>query len=118
MNFERGQDPKETLGIGLYTYREFPNDLSAALFVINHLPAILGTEGIPKDIIKAPKGPNDFNTAYDKTIAEYLKKYVKSLEGFPGPADWVDASLVWMIIDILAKTKVANHKRPMIRIYG
>lgn len=105
MNFERGKNPKEALNIGLYTYREFEDDMIAAFWVVRHLPAILGTEDIPEDIFGSPLGDQGYNTAYNDTIRDYVMMYISSLEGGPLPPNGVrkfpDASLMYIISDMI-----------------
>lgn len=49
MNFERGQDPKEAIGIGVYGMHKFKDDYEAADFIMTVLPTVLEVEDI-KDL--------------------------------------------------------------------
>ncbi len=42
MNFERGQDPKASMGIGIYGMHRFKDDFEACDFIVPILPTILG----------------------------------------------------------------------------
>jgi hypothetical protein len=78
--FERGKDPKITLGIGLFIPHKFNEEEEAADFIYNNLAGILQMEKIPDDIIKTYGNAWYLREYYEKLrkyINEYLSLYEK-----------------------------------------
>ena len=76
ISFQRGLDPKDQLGIGLYGPHEFTSMEEFIKFLLLALPDIFEGE-IPKDILtKRPRGilPDE----YYQQICKYLKRYNKT----------------------------------------
>jgi len=77
INFERGEDPKRSMGIGKYkNYRKkitinTKEELVETLLPL--LPLILNTEEIPKDIINGHG--TKINHKYFNEILEYVNNY-------------------------------------------
>ena len=69
--FERGKDPKITLGIGIFIPRKFNDEFPAADFIYDNLAGILQTEKIPDDIIQTYG-----NAWYVRIYYDQLKKYI------------------------------------------
>jgi hypothetical protein len=46
MNFERGQDPKEAMGLGIYGMHKFKDDYDACDFIMSIFPAIMEVDEI------------------------------------------------------------------------
>ena len=88
--------------MGIYKHRKFPVDARGAVFVVKNLPAILGTKKIPTDISKN-RGQHGINIKYEKIIVDYTIKYIKIEESCLLPDGVTDASLLWVIADILSK---------------
>jgi hypothetical protein len=111
MNFERHINPKEALGIGIFSPRTFPTDVIGARFIIIHLPVILKTKRIPYDILHKPNGTYGINKKYEKSIEDYTVKYIHIEESFRLPDGVPDASLLWCIGDYLKFIKNELRKR-------
>ena len=80
--FERGKDPKITLGIGIFIPRKFNNEEEAADFIYDNLTGILQTEKIPEDIIKTYGNAWYVNIYYEKLkkyMNEYISRYSKRI---------------------------------------
>jgi len=73
--FKRGEG-KKSLGVGIYSKREFGSLEETADFLIRILPAILKTDKIPSDIIMAEKAEL-ISWKYFKTILSYVEKYIE-----------------------------------------
>jgi len=88
ISFERGRDPKRTLGIGID-----PDNSEMLLdYVIRSLPTILGLETIPDDILGDRQGPY-IDRKYSFKINEWLvrnfrRNFRHSLPNELEPIDW------------------------------
>ena len=85
LSFKRGEDPKEMLGIGVFSPKSFNSIYEAVNYLIMVLPGILHTEKIPEDIVKIDKNAAGhtsvwFSWKYYKTIARYIEKYIINYE--------------------------------------
>jgi hypothetical protein len=74
ISFERGKDPKESLGIGIFAVHYFSSLEQAENFILSALPTILKLKQIPEDIIKSNN--SYINDKYHKDLYPYLKKYI------------------------------------------
>ena len=73
INFERGIDPKEMLGVGIYTVHEFHSAVEATDYMIKILPILLHQKEIPKDLYQSF---NHLNAEYANKIFDYIIKYI------------------------------------------
>ena len=81
ISFQRGVDPKTQLGIGIYYPKKFNTIEEAANYLISALPEILGTEKIPKDIVRSDIDKRGYRSIflswkYYITIANYVDEYL------------------------------------------
>jgi len=73
--FERGQDLKKTLGIGIFIPHKFNDEFPAADFIYDNLAGILQTEKIPEDIILTYGNAWYVHEYYEK-LKKYINEYV------------------------------------------
>lgn len=92
ISFQRGNDPKDMLGIGLHAAHEFTSMSEFINFLLLALSDIFEGE-IPKDILtRHPRGtlPDE----YYRQICKYLKKYNKTYRNRAGEIQYdFDATL-------------------------
>ena len=86
LDFERGIDPKKTLGIGLFSKRVFDSPEEGADFLIQYFPQILGVDEIPEDIIEEITRPCPHLTFKKNCpswyeIETYMMKYISLKDG-------------------------------------
>jgi hypothetical protein len=84
INFERGVDPKKTVGIGLEAPKRFTNIEEFSNHVIAALPLIFGGK-IPEDILSKKEGGQLPESYYGK-IAWWLSE--RGFEMPNGNSDW------------------------------
>ncbi|HPI82808.1 MAG TPA: hypothetical protein PK122_06280, partial [Candidatus Paceibacterota bacterium] len=94
LDFERGQDPKEAIGIGWKSPKHFSSIKDAMKYVADHLPLILGKEEIPANIIKSK---NFINSRYEDDISEYIDEYI-TWDDDPKMEPW-STELFWILQD-------------------
>ena len=75
INFERGIDPKKSIGLGIFSRKKFINNDEAIDYMVNHLTTILDKKAIPRDIIRT-KDETWFNDKYYFDLADYIEKYL------------------------------------------
>jgi len=75
--FTKESDPIKDLNIGLNVPRDFKRE-EMEQWIVDHLPFILGTDKIPKDIIRSRE--SWFPNKYDTKIGDYIIKYI-SIDG-------------------------------------
>ena len=95
---EKG-DPIKDMGIGVYTQRTFTNIDDGADFMLQILPAILGTDKIPDDIIIPRTVEHSpyyrFEEKYFTPIIRYVKKYIVAK---PVDALWLRSSILTALV--------------------
>jgi hypothetical protein len=84
INFERGLDPKKTVGIGLLAPRKFKNIKEFTDYVITVLPLIFDGK-IPEDIL-SKKEAGMLPSSYYGEIAKFLTEIGHEMPN--GNSDW------------------------------
>jgi hypothetical protein len=79
ISFERGVDPKEALGIGIFSPKNFDTYDDAGDFIIEHLEEILRRKKVPKNLIKTGDRTWFLDEYYD-LLYDYIKKYMSKFE--------------------------------------
>lgn len=105
MRFERGQDAKKAVGVGLYGMHKFDTDEEAADFIISIIPTILDIHSIhdlPDSgfIYKGTPG-------YEKMV-KYTVDCIRVKEGAFRVPTYIapDESLLWMISQKIDDRKI------------
>ena len=86
INFERGVNPKKSLGIGIFSNKYFTNYEEAGLYIINHLEIILDKKSIPNNIISIdlPEAKDIFSGGFKEEyyfkLQEYIDNYIKNFD--------------------------------------
>jgi hypothetical protein len=75
ISFERGKDPKEALGIGIFSPKNFNTYDDAGNFIIEHIEEILRKKKVPKNLIKTGDETWFLDEYYD-ILYDYIKKYM------------------------------------------
>jgi hypothetical protein len=81
ISFQRGVDPKKTLGIGIFHPKSFASTEEAVKYLIEILPDILKKDKIPNDIIQSDRNHRGdigvwFSWKYYYLILDYMRKYM------------------------------------------
>jgi len=102
MNFERGNKPYESLNIGIFTVKKFPDDIQAGSYIMSILRILI-------------KHANDPSKTAGQIVEEYIAKYIIVEDGLPyfwgnGKAD---PSLVWFV-----NSKIERLPQKICKKYG
>jgi hypothetical protein len=114
MRFERGKDPKKSIGIGLYSMHEFKNDEEAADFILKNLPQILGidnTDDLPDDAFNLRSSPEYQILA--KYTVDCIRTESRSLLFFPISYANPDDRLIWTVTSRFFQSRILKKTKEM-----
>jgi hypothetical protein len=74
--FTEGGDPIRDMGIGLYAHRDFSNVNKVVDWLIDYIPLIIKTDGIPDDILSLPNAGTTYPWHYYHALEKYVDTYI------------------------------------------